>query len=87
VTAHKRIRELEALSVKDDIEIQITELARRYHEKFPNAGSLPTMFWHGTEAQLDALCEAAIARGSPVTIEDMLRAQGLKPLPPDAVWF
>jgi hypothetical protein len=45
------------------------------------------MFWHATEAQLDALMEAAIRRGSPVSIEDMLEAQGLKPLPPDAIWF
>jgi hypothetical protein len=70
-----------------DIDIEISPLARRYHARFPDAGSLPTMFWHGTEAQLDALCEVAIARGSPVSIADMLEAQGKKPLPPDAVWF
>jgi hypothetical protein len=60
---------------------------RRYAAQFSGDATLPLMFWSGTPAELEALLEQAMARGRPVTIEDMLEFQGIEPPPADAVWF
>jgi hypothetical protein len=45
----------------------------------------PLMFWGGTDDELKSLLEKAIERGEPVTVDELLGAQGLEPPPDDAV--
>ena len=58
----------------------------RYARAFPAEPMPPLVHWHyGTWAQMEALLEQAIKRGTPLTAEDLLAAQGLRPAPPGAV--
>jgi hypothetical protein len=58
-------------------------IERRYGRAFPNDPP-PQMYWQqGPEAQLERLMEQALKDGRALTAEDLLRAQGMKPSPPD----
>ena len=47
---------------------------QRYHDRF---GDVPALFyWSGTPEELDALMEAALARGRRVTVREIFKAQG-----------
>ena len=46
----------------------------------------PTMSWPGSEAELERLMEKALARGSPLTMEDLWQKQGRTPPPLDSEW-
>jgi hypothetical protein len=63
----------------------IEGLFNRYNAAFPTE-PLPMIHWHhGTNAELFALMEAALARGRALSPEDLLEAQGMAPAPPGAV--
>lgn len=80
------------MSKNDDraraIEAELAELENtlehRYRLAFPN-DPLPMMYWHrGYGPELDRLMEQAIVAGSPLTPEDLCKAQGHGMPPPDA---
>jgi hypothetical protein len=68
-----------ALTLKERMLVW-SRYARRFGE------SLPMMAWDGSWAELEALMEAAIVRGAPLSAEDLWDAQGYQPPPPGADW-
>jgi hypothetical protein len=63
----------------------IESLFNRYNAAFPRE-PVPMIHWHfGTQAELFALMEEALARGRALSPEDLLAAQGMAPAPPWAV--
>jgi hypothetical protein len=46
---------------------------------------VPLVYWDGTREKLDALMEQAMMAGRPLTPDDLCRARGSNPPPPDAV--
>ena len=50
-------------------------------------GEWPPLFvWNGTRKQLQELCESAIKAGKPLTMDDLIRAQGAEPAPLGAIY-
>ena len=56
----------------------------RYQRIFPKH-PVPLVYWDGTREKLDALMEQAMMAGRPLTPDDLCRARGSNPPPPDAV--
>lgn len=55
----------------------LTELEKKYQEKFPKDGALPYYF-QSEEKHFEKLLEQAIKRGSSVTKDEIINAYGSK---------